>query len=271
MIQDDLCLLESRPKLFCFFGDFGHKLLRKILRIAMGYMRKGFGLRVKQTSQVAGWRPHWYLKQLSDVFVACNYVCCALACRMGYWDPFLQGGWQLTAWAMTRARMPCCSQPAAKPDSQWHGLILTLFRECLLVAAAACGPGAVMWPFFFFAVMAYMQFVEDYSEPQPAMFYQTPQNEHIYQQKNKHLMEVYGFNDSFISIEPSQDLAPPPALPPKQRQLVSDIRSALPGRHTSLPGAALFLLLLFPRGHSGGRMSRWCYHVMLLVILLTCF
>ncbi|KAM7087482.1 rap guanine nucleotide exchange factor 1 isoform 2-T2 [Ciconia maguari] len=66
---------------------------------------------------------------------------------------------------------------------------------------------------------AYMQFVEDYSEPQPSMFYQTPQNEHIYQQKNKHLMEVYGFNDSFISLDPSQDLAPPPALPPKQRQL----------------------------------------------------
>ncbi|GAB0198614.1 rap guanine nucleotide exchange factor 1 [Grus japonensis] len=66
---------------------------------------------------------------------------------------------------------------------------------------------------------AYMQFVEDYSEPQPSVFYQTPQNEHIYQQKNKHLMEVYGFNDSFISLDPSQDLAPPPALPPKQRQL----------------------------------------------------
>ncbi|XP_061867489.1 rap guanine nucleotide exchange factor 1 isoform X3 [Colius striatus] len=70
-------------------------------------------------------------------------------------------------------------------------------------------------------MMAYMQFVEDYSEPQPSMFYQTPQNEHIYQQKNKHLMEVYGFNDSFISSDPSQDLAPPPALPPKQRQLES--------------------------------------------------
>ncbi|NXN16002.1 RPGF1 factor, partial [Indicator maculatus] len=68
-------------------------------------------------------------------------------------------------------------------------------------------------------MMAYMQFVEDYSEPQPSMFYQTPQNEHIYQQKNKHLMEVYGINDSFISSDPSQDLAPPPALPPKQRQL----------------------------------------------------
>ncbi|XP_010130958.1 PREDICTED: rap guanine nucleotide exchange factor 1 [Buceros rhinoceros silvestris] len=70
-------------------------------------------------------------------------------------------------------------------------------------------------------MMAYMQFVEDYSEPQPSMFYQTPQNEHIYQQKNKHLMEVYGFSDSFISSDPSQDLAPPPALPPKQRQLES--------------------------------------------------
>ncbi|XP_067398017.1 rap guanine nucleotide exchange factor 1 isoform X3 [Emydura macquarii macquarii] len=68
-------------------------------------------------------------------------------------------------------------------------------------------------------MMAYMQFVEDYSEPQPSMFYQTPQNEHIYQQKNKHLMEVYGFNDSFSSTDSSQELAPPPALPPKQRQL----------------------------------------------------
>lgn len=76
------------------------------------------------------------------------------------------------------------------------------------------------------AVLAYMQFVEDYSEPQPSMFYQTPQNEHIYQQKNKHLMEVYGISDSFISSDPCQDLAPPPALPPKQRQLVSGICSA---------------------------------------------
>ncbi|KAM9067594.1 rap guanine nucleotide exchange factor 1 isoform X4 [Sarcophilus harrisii] len=63
-------------------------------------------------------------------------------------------------------------------------------------------------------MLAYMQLLEDYSEPQPSMFYQTPQNEHIYQQKNKLLMEVYGFNDSF-----TQELAPPPALPPKQRQL----------------------------------------------------
>lgn len=65
-----------------------------------------------------------------------------------------------------------------------------------------------------------MQLLEDYSEPQPSVFYQTPQNEHIYQQKNKLLMEVYGFNDSF-STEAPHELAPPPALPPKQRQLVS--------------------------------------------------
>ncbi|XP_072604411.1 rap guanine nucleotide exchange factor 1 isoform X22 [Vulpes vulpes] len=69
-------------------------------------------------------------------------------------------------------------------------------------------------------MLAYMQLLEDYSEPQPSMFYQTPQNEHIYQQKNKLLMEVYGFNDSF-STEALQELAPPPALPPKQRQLES--------------------------------------------------
>ncbi|XP_071072984.1 rap guanine nucleotide exchange factor 1 isoform X15 [Dasypus novemcinctus] len=70
-------------------------------------------------------------------------------------------------------------------------------------------------------MLAYMQLLEDYSEPQPSMFYQTPQNEHIYQQKNKHLMEVYGFNDSFSSGDSTQELAPPPALPPKQRQLES--------------------------------------------------
>ncbi|XP_030817085.1 rap guanine nucleotide exchange factor 1 isoform X8 [Camarhynchus parvulus] len=70
-------------------------------------------------------------------------------------------------------------------------------------------------------MMAYMQFVEDYSEPQPSMFYQTPQNEHIYQKKNKYLREVYGINDTFSSSDPPQDLAPPPALPPKQRQLES--------------------------------------------------
>ncbi|KAL6042160.1 hypothetical protein STEG23_001860 [Scotinomys teguina] len=70
-------------------------------------------------------------------------------------------------------------------------------------------------------MLAYMQLLEDYSEPQPSMFYQTPQSEHIYQQKNKMLMEVYGFGDSFCSSDSTQELAPPPALPPKQRQLAS--------------------------------------------------
>uniref|UniRef100_A0A8D2JNA5 CRK SH3-binding GNRP n=1 Tax=Sciurus vulgaris TaxID=55149 RepID=A0A8D2JNA5_SCIVU len=70
-------------------------------------------------------------------------------------------------------------------------------------------------------MLAYMQLLEDYSEPQPSMFYQTPQSEHIYQQKNKLLMEVYGFNDSFSGGDSLQELAPPPALPPKQRQLES--------------------------------------------------
>ncbi|XP_072287958.1 rap guanine nucleotide exchange factor 1 isoform X10 [Pyxicephalus adspersus] len=72
-------------------------------------------------------------------------------------------------------------------------------------------------------MMTYMRFVEDYSEPQPSVFYQTPQNEHIYQQKNKHLREVYGFNDSFSSSDFGVERAPPPALPPKQRQLESSL------------------------------------------------
>ncbi|XP_053415359.1 rap guanine nucleotide exchange factor 1 isoform X9 [Nycticebus coucang] len=72
-------------------------------------------------------------------------------------------------------------------------------------------------------MLAYMQLLEDYSEPQPSMFYQTPQNEHIYQQKNKLLMEVYGFNDSFSTGDSTQELAPPPALPPKQRQLYKSV------------------------------------------------
>uniref|UniRef100_A0A4W2EHR6 CRK SH3-binding GNRP n=1 Tax=Bos indicus x Bos taurus TaxID=30522 RepID=A0A4W2EHR6_BOBOX len=72
-------------------------------------------------------------------------------------------------------------------------------------------------------MLAYMQLLEDYSEPQPSMFYQTPQKEHVYQQKNKLLMEVYGFNDSFSTGDAAHDLAPPPALPPKQRQLYKSV------------------------------------------------
>ncbi|XP_077823578.1 rap guanine nucleotide exchange factor 1 isoform X19 [Macaca mulatta] len=75
-------------------------------------------------------------------------------------------------------------------------------------------------------MLAYMQLLEDYSEPQPSMFYQTPQNEHIYQQKNKLLMEVYGFSDSFSGVDSVQELAPPPALPPKQRQLQASCAAA---------------------------------------------
>ncbi|XP_048970926.1 rap guanine nucleotide exchange factor 1 isoform X10 [Canis lupus dingo] len=87
-------------------------------------------------------------------------------------------------------------------------------------------------------MLAYMQLLEDYSEPQPSMFYQTPQNEHIYQQKNKLLMEVYGFNDSF-STEAPQELAPPPALPPKQRQLYKSVfrsysQDFVPHNHASV-------------------------------------
>ncbi|XP_071219417.1 rap guanine nucleotide exchange factor 1-like isoform X7 [Salvelinus alpinus] len=76
-------------------------------------------------------------------------------------------------------------------------------------------------------VLAYMQFVEDYSEPQPSVFYQTPQSESIYEQRNKRFQEVYGFNDSFSSTDSVHEplpipLFPPPALPPKQRQLSVD-------------------------------------------------
>uniref|UniRef100_A0A8C2HXI6 Rap guanine nucleotide exchange factor (GEF) 1a n=1 Tax=Cyprinus carpio TaxID=7962 RepID=A0A8C2HXI6_CYPCA len=67
-------------------------------------------------------------------------------------------------------------------------------------------------------ILKYMQFMEDYSEPLPSVFYQTPQSESIYEQRNrKRFKEVYGLSDSFSS---SDETLPPPALPPKQRQLV---------------------------------------------------
>ncbi|XP_053481541.1 rap guanine nucleotide exchange factor 1 isoform X1 [Ictalurus furcatus] len=68
-------------------------------------------------------------------------------------------------------------------------------------------------------ILKYMQFMEDYSEPQPSVFYQTPQSESIYEQRNRLIQEVYGFNDSFSSSDSVHEPLPPPALPPKQRQL----------------------------------------------------
>ncbi|XP_056629431.1 rap guanine nucleotide exchange factor 1 isoform X2 [Triplophysa dalaica] len=66
-------------------------------------------------------------------------------------------------------------------------------------------------------ILKYMQFMEDYSEPTPSVFYQMPQSERIYEQRNrKRFQEVYGLSDSFSS---SDEPLPPPALPPKQRQL----------------------------------------------------
>eukprot|EP00066_Takifugu_rubripes_P013679 XP_011602945.1 PREDICTED: rap guanine nucleotide exchange factor 1 isoform X5 [Takifugu rubripes] len=68
-------------------------------------------------------------------------------------------------------------------------------------------------------ILQYMQFMEDYSEPQPSVFYQMPQSESIYEQRNKRFQEVYGFNDSFSSTDSVHEPVQPPALPPKQRQL----------------------------------------------------
>uniref|UniRef100_A0A8C2HXI7 Rap guanine nucleotide exchange factor (GEF) 1a n=1 Tax=Cyprinus carpio TaxID=7962 RepID=A0A8C2HXI7_CYPCA len=79
-------------------------------------------------------------------------------------------------------------------------------------------------------ILKYMQFMEDYSEPLPSVFYQTPQSESIYEQRNrKRFKEVYGLSDSFSS---SDETLPPPALPPKQRQLASS-HSASPSSSSS--------------------------------------
>ncbi|XP_039520752.1 rap guanine nucleotide exchange factor 1 isoform X2 [Pimephales promelas] len=79
-------------------------------------------------------------------------------------------------------------------------------------------------------ILKYMQFMEDYSEPMPSVFYQTPQSESIYEQRNrKRFQEVYGLSDSFSS---SDETLPPPALPPKQRQLASS-HSASPSSSSS--------------------------------------
>lgn len=58
-------------------------------------------------------------------------------------------------------------------------------------------------------VMQYMQFMEDYFEPQPSMFYNRTQSENTYHLRNRRFQEAYQLTDTL----------PPPSLPPKQRQL----------------------------------------------------
>ncbi|CAJ1070301.1 rap guanine nucleotide exchange factor 1b isoform X4 [Xyrichtys novacula] len=83
-------------------------------------------------------------------------------------------------------------------------------------------------------ILQYMQFVEDYSEPQPSVFYQLPQSESIYEQRNKRFQEVYRFNDSFSSTDSVHEPLQPPALPPKQRQLASHSSSPSSSSSSSL-------------------------------------
>uniref|UniRef100_A0A8C1B282 CRK SH3-binding GNRP n=1 Tax=Cyprinus carpio carpio TaxID=630221 RepID=A0A8C1B282_CYPCA len=84
-------------------------------------------------------------------------------------------------------------------------------------------------------ILQYMQFVEDYSEPQPSVFYQMPQNESIYEQRrNKRFQEVYGFNDSYSSSDSVHEAVPPPALPPKQRQLSESVDEGGEGEYVNL-------------------------------------
>ncbi|XP_030197313.1 rap guanine nucleotide exchange factor 1b isoform X3 [Gadus morhua] len=83
-------------------------------------------------------------------------------------------------------------------------------------------------------ILQYMQFVEDYSEPQPSVFYKMPQSESIYEQRNKRFQEVCGFNDSFSSTDSVHEPVLPPALPPKQRQLASHSSSPSSSSSSSL-------------------------------------
>ncbi|XP_067868423.1 rap guanine nucleotide exchange factor 1-like isoform X4 [Heterodontus francisci] len=103
-------------------------------------------------------------------------------------------------------------------------------------------------------ILAYMQFVEDYSEPQPHVFYQTPQNEHIYEQRNKRFQEVYGFNDPFNSTDSSLEILPPPVLPPKQRQLFKSVfrsysQDFVPHHHNSASPSLCTISSHFPAVH----------------------
>ncbi|XP_030624929.1 rap guanine nucleotide exchange factor 1b [Chanos chanos] len=87
-------------------------------------------------------------------------------------------------------------------------------------------------------ILQYMQFMEDYSEPQPSVFYQTPQSESIYEQRrNKRFQELYGLNHSYSSTDSVHEHIhshTPPALPPKQRQLASHSSSPSSSSSSSL-------------------------------------
>uniref|UniRef100_A0AAY4A8X8 CRK SH3-binding GNRP n=1 Tax=Denticeps clupeoides TaxID=299321 RepID=A0AAY4A8X8_9TELE len=63
-------------------------------------------------------------------------------------------------------------------------------------------------------VQQYMECVGDYSEPQPYVLYPPPQCESVYQ-RVRHLQEVCGLEEA-----PTTHRHRPPALPPKQRQMV---------------------------------------------------
>ncbi|XP_056587022.1 rap guanine nucleotide exchange factor 1b isoform X5 [Triplophysa dalaica] len=102
-------------------------------------------------------------------------------------------------------------------------------------------------------ILQYMQFVEDYSEPQPSVFYQMPQNESIYEQRrNKRFQEVYGFNDSYSSSESVLEPVPPPALPPKQRQLSESVDEGGEGEYVNLYAST------HPNGDSTHRTDSVC-------------
>ncbi|XP_068191043.1 rap guanine nucleotide exchange factor 1b isoform X10 [Antennarius striatus] len=102
-------------------------------------------------------------------------------------------------------------------------------------------------------ILQYMQFVEDYSEPQPSVFYQMPQSESVYEQRNKRFQEVYGFNDSFSSTDSVHDPPGlPPALPPKQRQLEPITDDVLQDPAPQMPSTNSKEALDKERGSAGG-------------------
>lgn len=66
--------------------------------------------------------------------VACDYVRCALDCGMGYSDPFLRGGRQLTVWATCERSadavlLPACSKAQIRMARPYSYFILRM-RAC---------------------------------------------------------------------------------------------------------------------------------------------